>query len=535
MKHFLTTTALATLATLITLSGCKPPDVAYNEVQTASIRILNFAPSCSVPLDIYWHPEDQPDGKQANIYYLQYGNAAVYTNGIGVSVGGTPYVIKVRPTNDQVKTWIEVHRTLQPGKKYTLAITLRDPNDLNSYDYNFFEDEVPDYGEKTNAFIRFFNEQPGVGKLVLKINDPGPNGQVVGSAEGEDFRELSAPYTAIETKQDTSYTLFLTRPHETIAVARLAYQTFVPGNHYTIVYSGDTCRIKNNADDTTGVDLLRLRNLDDNTAGNDLSNPIQPAFRYNIINVTSGAHISADDYIGFVVNGEGFPKYHGFSIPPAQVNAPAGSYTYFHDDTKVWDVYYQSGSIPQPLPADKKLPIRGSLTNANGSFNNPILRVNPDLLNISPDHSYSFVIVDTIPEVNPDSLPLMKSYVVPVPDEPVSDSVTVVFIQGVAPAKPYTTTKSYADFWVSQDGGVQDKPAIPVAGTNLAGPGKNSVLRFIPNVAINITTQIGAAADRVPGPSVSFTGEAGGIYEVVIYGRRIDAHVSVLHVNANNK
>jgi hypothetical protein len=543
MKNFLTTTAFATLATLFALSGCKPPDVAYQEVQTASLRVLNFAPSCSVPLDIYWYPTAEGRrGNQANIYYLQYGNAAVYTNGIGVSAGGTEYTIEIHPTNDINKKFLDVKRTLQPGKKYTLAITLADPKDLTEYAYDFFEDEVPNPDEKNNAFVRFFNEQPGVGKLVLKINDPGANGQVVGSVDGEDFRGLSA-YTPVGTKQDTSYTLFLTSPGSTVSVARLAYQTFVPGNHYTIVYSGDTCRIKNNADDTTGVDLLRLRNLDDNTVGNDLSNPIQPAFRYNIINITPGLNFPKESYVGFLVNGEGIPKHYGFSLPPVQAGEPGGSYMdaspYIADwangDT-IWDVYYQSASIPQPLPADNKLLIRGSLTDRNGTFSRPIFDAKADLLAMHPDSSFTILLSDSLEPGTgggKKELPSAKSYVIPIPDESDPNFVTVVFIQGVVPTKEFIGTKSFADFWVSQDGGDSAK-VIQQAANTFAGQGKYAIRRFsVPNGSSRFTVidSIGAAGAHVAGPTTHFTGEGGAIYEVVLSGRKIEAYIRVLRVN----
>jgi hypothetical protein len=539
MKHFLTNTALASLAIIvIALAGCKPPEATYTEVRTASIRVVNFASSCTVPLDVYWYPADQPRPKQANVYYLQFGGAAVYTNGLVVGPNGTPYKIEVHPTNDTNKILISSlmsqPKTLLPGIKYTLAIALNE-SDPTQYSYNFVEDLDPGDSNDQFAHVRFMNMQPHTGKLELKLNDP-LTGQIINPG-GTDYLQIDPlKYADVAAQpKDVSYTLFLTPAGSSQILARLAFQTFEQRNHYTIVYSGDTCRLKN-PNDTTGVDNLRLRNLDDNTGGSDLTNPIQPAFRYNIIN---GVMFDPSTYVGFSVNGETYPQFGGYSIMPVHPFEPGG-FTVTKDGN-IWNVAYQSGSIPNPIPVT--LNIRGSKTDAVGSFNNPVFDAKVPMKDIHPDSSFTFLLVDTTipPPGATGGLPAVKTPVaIPIPDESKPDAAIIVFIQGIVSNKrPDNGNNAYASFWVSQDNGTT-QPLLYVASSNQgSAAGKYQVVSY-PVAAggstnITVNDSIGKSGAKVPGPMLNFTAQAGGIYEVALLGSKGDPHIIAFRANPKPK
>src|ERR1700733_8748310 len=114
--------AIAAIAVLISSSGCKGPTVQYPILQTATLRVMNFAPTCTSPMDVYWGPASSPiSNKAAIIYDLKYGGASVYTTSIPVAATGTPYLVVVRPTRDTTKEDIQVPITLMPSGKYTIV------------------------------------------------------------------------------------------------------------------------------------------------------------------------------------------------------------------------------------------------------------------------------------------------------------------------------------------------------------------------------------------------------------------------------
>ncbi len=544
----------AAFLAVFAVSGCKSPTVDYQVAEFATLRVLNFAPSGSnctptAPMDVYWSTPNAPQvaGNNANIYNLQYGGSAVYTNQLSVSSGGSKYYITVTPTRIPHETDLDsIPLNLQPGKKYSFIIT-RDPNNPSNFKDTLIEDANIQLNSLNQTGVRFMNLQPNTGPLTVHVNDP-LFGTIINSTP-ENFNQVSA-YTILTTALDTSYTFFVTNSSNQV-IARLSNQTFIAGQYYTLVYAGDTCQTTatNLADSlVSGVDTLRLRALDDNSTGNDQTNPIQASFRYNIVNdiFSTGYALNpnpAYDHIGYLVNGEAFPERGNFSVSPLAPYMPGGEGMFpMNSDSTVWNVDYVSTIIPNPLD------VKGFATNAGGTLSTQIFDYTVPTKNVSmpnsilPDHSYTVIFYDTIP-LRPTQIDTtIRATMVPVPDVAYPDSVTVVFIAGVpnskGPSGNFTGNKSYTEFYIQRaDGSMIQLPhtsGVPV------GVGYSMNLPLAPGSSENFTVidSIGGSAPRISGQNgtpVSFTATAGGIYEVVSEGIRAEPstlRVLVMHVNA---
>ena len=153
--------------------------------------------------------------------------------------------------------------------------------------------------------------QPNVGALTVHVNDPVTGVAITQTPLG--FNQVGA-YQPLTVALDTSFAFFVTNSNDQV-IARLSDQTFVGGQSYTLVYAGDPCTtVANNPADSlvSALDTFRLRAFDDNSTGNDQTNPIQYTYRYNIINdiyptAPYDRNNPQNSYIGFLVNGEGFP------------------------------------------------------------------------------------------------------------------------------------------------------------------------------------------------------------------------------------
>ena len=262
----------ATIAASIVASGCVSPTIQYQVTQTASLRVMNFAPNCTSPMDGYWAPGKLggplPSHKAANFLDLPYGAASVYTTSIPIGANGTPYLVDITPTRDTTKHDIPggVPITLMPSGKYSIVIT-HDTAVTSNFLYTILNDGGP--SSTTQTFVRFMNLQPGVGSLSVRVNDPA-SGDVITPAGGEKFNNCT-PYLALKTALDTSFAFFVTDTSNRI-IAKLTYQTFVAGSYYTLIYGGDLCNTQiNNPADTVNdaVATLLLRVLDDNQNGAD--------------------------------------------------------------------------------------------------------------------------------------------------------------------------------------------------------------------------------------------------------------------------
>ncbi|MFI5202476.1 MAG: hypothetical protein ACHQNE_08830, partial [Candidatus Kapaibacterium sp.] len=336
----------ALFAYSLMMSGCSAPSVAYQQQKFASLRVMNFSPSCTAPMDVYWGTtEPIPMGNNAQEYNLPFGSASVYTSSIYAAPGGTVYHVIVTPTRIPGETDLKRDITLRDSS-YTLLIA-----NVNPLVDTLIVDQTAPLSNSSSTFVRFMNLRNNVGPLTVHVNDP-VTGDLVTPAGGEAFFQIG-PYFALNTALDTSFAFIVTNKNN-IVLARLSYQTFVPGGYYTLVYAGDPCNtIATNPADSSisSLDTFRLHAFDDNTTGNDVTNPIQYSYRYNVINdiypwVPYDPTNSQNNVIGFLVNGGGFPEHAGYSINPVPALRPGGAGVAAvaqPDGTDtVYDVNYQS-------------------------------------------------------------------------------------------------------------------------------------------------------------------------------------------------
>lgn len=299
-------------AAAMLVSGCKAPSVGYQISQFSTIRFMDFAPyygeNCSPtsPMDAYLTPVGQTRSSLANAYGISYGQASVYTNLLPAGNYNVLLTEHLVPDSTDLKAAI----SLAANQKYTFLVTRSSTGQFGS---TLIQDGVPNPASNL-AYVRFINLQPTAGSLTVHVNDPVTGDLVNTTPEG--FNQVG-PYVTLKTDLDTSYAFFVTNSAGQV-ISRLTYQTFTGGSCYTLVYAGDLCetRVASIADSSeSALDTLRLRAFDDNNLGNDLTDPIQQSFRFNIVNdiIPIGNNIYSSNYptntsIGYTVNGQKLPR-----------------------------------------------------------------------------------------------------------------------------------------------------------------------------------------------------------------------------------
>ena len=529
------------------LNGCQPPSVGYQVQQYAQIRVMNFAPNCTVPMDVYWDAAGQTTDSLPKVNNLAFGQASVYFTSISAASSGTVYHLVARPVRDKSKSLRTQDVTIMPGKKYTWIVALAQDNSGNFISQLITDDSVMQQSSTNNTFVRFVNMMPNSGNLSLYVNDP-TNGDQVTPAGGVAFNSVS-PYVALKTSTDTNYTLFVTPGDGHSLVARLAFQTFASGNYYTAIYSGDLCRTPaQNPGDTLNdkSDTIRIRVFDDNVAGNELTNPPPRSFRYNIVNAYvpwSNTYGAGNDRIGFLLNGEGFPSHANFTVSPIPLYQPGGSYVWLdpsQSDT-VWNVAYQSGSIPTPVD------LKAFGTTASGGSLHPLFDINPTVLGgFQTDKPATFLIYDTVVPPPPGVTTLVKYVALALPDTSSPDAAIVEFISGIPTTSGVTTLNTYSSFWITSSAwsqGADSETTLLNANGGALG-GRGQIMSFpVPagsSIPLTIIDSIGSPKGnlgRIGGPSKTFNAHAGGIYEVILTGvrstdpQKTDPHLMILRVN----
>jgi Domain of unknown function (DUF4397) len=526
----------------LSMSGCKAPTVPYQISQFSTLRIMNFAPfygsNCSptAPMDAFWYPVGQARQTQASAYNILYGDASVYTNLIqsgNYNILVTPHLI---PTTTDVQTTV----TLAPNQKYSLVITRAQSGQFNS---EFIQDGVSNPAQNL-AYVRFMNLQPATGSLTVRVNDP-VSGDIINPIS-DSFGQVST-YVPLQTAMDTSYTFFLTNSSNQI-ITRLGYQTFTGGNCYTLVYAGDPCQTlaKNNGDSTiSSVDTLRLRAFDDNSGGNDLTNPIVPSFRFNIVNdiiplSPYDQNNPSDSTIGFLVNAEGFQEFNNYTIPAVHVYQGGGVNTAAMVNG-AYEVNYQSLQVPNPMNVQGFVPSTSLQLFYAKSLSESALVGATAAANYNKP--FTFLFYDTVSAKDTalsSQLASSSHYaLLPVPDTSDPNSVIIEFISGIVQEGQNKSTANYSLFYVTPTGGsVVQAPSNASKGRATG----NSQILSIPLAAgtssvFGVTDSIGEGGSganvRVFGNTSSFTAQAGGIYEIVSMGTKVDPHLLIMQVNGN--
>ncbi len=534
---------LAPATVLLVLGGCQASVVDYQVQNFANIRVMNFAQLPAVNMDVYWYIEGttRPTLVQANAQAidLRYGAGAVYTTGIPASPGGTLYHYIACVTTTQ-KIDVEGTMLIYPADpvgnthsgKYTLIITT---NPWPTFTARAIEDDVQPAGADTAkhpAYVRFINMQPGSPKLSVRVNDA-VNGDVidmVNGTHGVDFN-YSSDYVPLTTVTDTSFSFFVTQTGSgnALPLARLSDQTFTAKNYYTLIYAGDPARMPRDTEaiDTAQapLDNYRLRAFDDNYIGNDQSAPLQPAFRYNIVNglvPTSNGYFNGFTKLGFTVNGENLRGHNNFTFWPVSPLTPAGS-GYIQAPDGTWEVHFASTSIPI-----HKIGISASATDDNGKNAHLMFDLNDnnklgfDETKIKSDTAISFVFVQADSTLkNPPGL-----IGIGIPNFSYPDSVILVFVSDIQ--LPVGSNR-YSNFTPTV-GGVAYAAFRPLPPGNantlvVAAPAGSGA------VSIGVANSVGLGTKVIPGGSTSFSAQPGGIYEIVSVGTRDNNQILVMHLN----
>ena len=542
----------AFFAVTLVIGGCKAPTVDYQVSQFATIRVMDFAWNCQAPMDVYWTLSGQSRSTQSNVYDLAYGQASVYTNLLqagNYNVLVTPHLI---PTSSDLQTAI----ALLPNQKYSLVITR--PSQSGPFLSALIPDGVANPSQ-TLTYVRFMNLQPNVGPLSVRVDDPN-TGDLINPIA--DSFGMVSPYFALQTALDTSYTFILTNSKNQV-ITRLGYQTFTGGNCYTLVYAGDPCETlaQNPLEDTTksaGNDL-RLRAFDDNALGNDQSYPITTSFRFNIVNNIVPIHYNGsnsyydanytnDTTLGFLVNGQGFPEFHGYTMPPIPVFQGGGENVGVPESGGALEVNYQSALIPIPLV------IQAFATNAGGTYqqqaftagsSNFALNESQLVLPANNNKPWTLLFYDTVPTpplqswAELDTLAPTHFALIPVTDVSVDTAVTIVVIAGIITQPPVgkTPSSNYSNFWFQAQGIDTAAPGNSQGGL-LSGHSSIFTIPLSTSSAVftvtdSIGNKSGASGNRTFGNSQQVTLQAGGIYEIVSEGTKADPHLLIMHVNAH--
>ena len=523
--------ALALLvAGSLALNGCTAQTEPYNVQQFATLRIMNFAPSdanCNptAPMDIYWDTKTpvSVSGNNAKIYNLKYGDAAVYTTSLSAASNGTTYHIVATPTRIPGKAWITDDVTLSPSSasstgKYTYLITLN-PSTPGSFLRTLVQDGQPNAAQNM-TYVRFINMQANAGPLTVRVNDP-VTGQAINSTP-LDFNQIGT-YTALHYVQDTSFAFFVVNSSNQV-LARLSYQTFIGGSSYTLVYAGDPCQtVLNNPADTTtsALDTLRLRAFDDNTTGNDQTNPILYSYRYNIVNdiYPVGPGYST---LGFL-NGQAFSAHYGFSVNPVLALEPGGAYT--DSGNGAYNVYYQSTALTDPL--DVKV---FSTTPAGGSstlvydYNLPGPQAS-----VPMDKPITFLFTGPDTALKNGTFWNDQGRILQVPDVSNPNTITLAFYNATNTSYKVAGTALFASYYV--------KGGYDTTLTNIASNNRSTMtviqLPVSSSGSFTISDSIGSGTNKVLGDSKTFTADPGGIYEVFSTGIKSDPHLLIMRVNGN--
>ena len=549
----------------VLFNSCTPQTVPYPIIPFANLRVMNFATTCGIsnqdvsPMDAYFFPTTQSRPSQASSYNLGYGQASVYSDLLPTttdSIVVTPHLIHT--TYVQSTANLQAPSATNTGKYTFLVYT--DPSS-GAFVHTLLQDGVPSSALDTSkAYVRFVNMEQGSSPLTVHVNDP-VTGDLIATSVG--YGQVSTGsvangYTPIHSVLDTSFAFIVTNASGTI-IARLAYQTFTGGSAYTLVYGGDLCNTlaTNPLGDSvkSASDTLRLRAFDDNTLGNDQTNPPAQLFRYNIINDIIPTyypydpnHTSAGDTsIGFLVNGNGFPEDSGFSIPPVPVYLGGGE-NHAVLVNGAYEVHYQSAVVPNPMV------IQGTATNVNGNsqyrsllFNAGTIptqkfAITPLLQSSNNNKPWSIILYDTVPPPasvksgNLDSALTLSHYAfIQMPDQSNPNYAKLVFVGGIVASNKTLAASDYALFYVQPNGGGIITPKHNTTGPGLPDGSSDTISVPIPagtSESVMVSDSIGNKVSvRTFGNSSTFTAEAGGIYEIVAVGTKQNPQLLIMHVN----
>lgn len=499
---------LATSA--FSLSGCVnelvPIDVELTP-KFGAIRVLHFA-ECQPPVDAFIYLDAVGPTDTSISRAVGYSVASVYSNNL---VPGNYRVMITHLNRPGELASIVV--PLASGQNKTVIIWDKEPGGSFDPELDTHEDKNLNQPlDPSKAYIRFINTKPGT-KLSLKINNPLE--AVKPELADVEYKMLKS-YVGLNHALDTAYTLYVTdnTNGEDRIIARLANAAFSPGSTYTVTYAGNegSCR-----DTTTAKgDTLRIRYFDDNEQGAEQTLPIPQSLRFNLVNAVvppdpkygqthpDFIQRTYKNALSFTINNEKpymFPNLP-FGGVSNQVGTDGNVKLSTFENIRATDAVLVSAFNEEGDSASNK--------NFNAQMVGSLM-MNRDL--VKSDIPFSIIVLDTIRGDSVLKKPVIDKYrVFPVtlPDEPDMDSAHVVLVQALSntpknPAGPRSAKLRINGVATKQFN--ISRPAPFADNSGKVKPGQ-----------VTVTADIGTTSVLESVEPLTFTAEAGGIYEVILMG-----------------
>lgn len=520
-RLFLQFSLLALVAGAFVINGCKDTVTDPGYTPLAEIRFADFHQV--QPIQIYMYPQTatSADSGSKTPTPMTYGIVTPYFNNLPTnrSSGEIYHLVAIKAGSKTQATpqgviVASTDITLMPGDKKTWLITGND----GVYDPTIIDDNHPTTNDTTHAFFRFLNVSPTSdfpGGLTLMVGDP-INGIVL--AKAQPYKTVSA-YQPIplefvgNSAVDTSVTFYVVNPANGVVISRLAGWGLEAGSYHTLTWGGATVRIP---DPTTGNltlnDTARIRVLDDDQLGTDLTPTPPLTFRFNIINALlppSHAGPLLIDYtatggLNIVINNNTSYDYKG--VIPFQPLPYWGNIT--------GDGVFNS--VPTTVPLVDKIYIKMVKPFA-GAKNPSVLDsvlfqfyAGSPRSSIVSDQIYSVVVFDTVKKNNPKASAPFDSaagtLTIPIPDVPIPGSAKIVLGNMLAPAKA-GNTPNIGVFTIDADTITKVKAPKSFDATIVKPAGQAITLKASVNKNANVYT-------------FTFTPQDGAIYEALLVGKQ---------------
>lgn len=512
MKNRYFVLILALLFGGVTLNSCEEIAQVQSPIDFAQIRVANFNNSCNFDVgqvyDVYIYPVGTPSAIPEVRGGLSYGIVTPWIDNLVTNrEAGLTYKVQVRPAGDVEKqNIIDKEITLKPGDRYTLWIYKSDDPFVPRSE--FISDRPSFEVESNKAYFRFMNTEDK--PLTVKIGDP-----LIGTAL--DKKEL-VPFTQFTNYEgfnsatlDTTLTFFVVDADQNV-VGRIAGVALESGTYKTITWGGN-CPGRYVAQEEgviTRPDSHHVRILDDAGDGADETKIVPQTLRYFFVNALIPAPTPefrashGYDQLGVVINND---NVYNFGPLSPYTAAPYAGTT----GDGVINV------VPTATLLTDAVNVKGYVYNTtNPTSRGPLLfdfRAGPRA-NMKTDELVAFVVSDTLRTkfVPGTKHPLDSAggqFVFPVPDQPKAGQATLVIGNMLAPKTPPAQQKM--TFFIDQDSVEKTGVWSRKAHETVDIPAGNSItLRAHPN------------ADADEAVTFQFTPQPGGIYLVLLVGRRLD-------------
>lgn len=493
-------------------TGCEQIAQVQTPIEFAQLRIANFNYTCSYEqiYDVYIYPTGQPVALPAVRGGLGYGEVTPWIDNIWTNRdGGMSYTVQVRVAGS-TELVFEREITLLPGDRYTLWIFKFDDKPSALPSTEFISDKATFEPDQQKAYFRFLNTVREISPLRLKVGDPLSN-TFVGETTGEAvlYRKYS-DYTGYPASADATITLFVVDPENNV-LGRIAGVALEGGTYKTITWGGNCPERYLRQQDATvpRPDSHHVRILDDAGEGVDETTPVPQTMRYFFVNALippSRADLKAThgyERLGVVINNDN--RYNLDPLAPYSAAPTLGS-----TPQGIINV------VPTSTVLTEAISVKGYGYNAaTPAARGPLLfdfRAGPRQ-NITTDQLVAIVVSDTLRSqfVPGTKHPLDSSagtFVFPIPDIPNPTKATFVIANMLAPKTPPAQNK--ISFWINGDSiefiGVWSRKFSKTVDV----PAGMTDLEAFTNANPN---------ERIAFPT--FNAEAGGIYLVLVVGKRL--------------